>query len=365
MSAILFTADLHLGQRFDEKYALRQIVEIAIEKKLAAVVLLGDVFDRQQNRSSAPVELCAQLDRLQDLEIQVYYVQGNHERDDPPWLSCHPWPTHIDHMRIVHGPFSFYALDSLPYGKLQEELAKIPQDCNALLVHQAWSNWLSFEGAPQGDFEQIPDHVELLISGDFHPYKNEVHKNAAGKPLRAISPGTTVAQKIDEPHVNYVVLMDEEGVFKKKRLKSRTFIDCGLIVHPADLDKLIGELEQHLLDASKQAAESELPPEMAKPIIRVEYNYKLPDVRRRVERALSGRALAFFYEQCPKEVPIGTEVSAEKALSDAVTPLSALPQALDHAEHPAAFELVERLLNSQAPPEEELLRWRADFLETA
>jgi hypothetical protein len=361
----LIAADLHLGQRFDEEFALRQIVGIAIEKEVGVVIFLGDVFDKQSNRSSAPVALCAQMDRLEERDISVWFIQGQHEKDTPPWLECHEWPRHIDHQVVELGPYKAYALDFLPYGTLQEELAKIPPECDALFAHQGWSSWLSFEGAPQGDFEQIPEHIELLITGDFHPYKNEVHRNAAGKPLRAISPGTTVAQKIDEPHVNYVVLMDEEGVFKKKRLKSRTFIDCGLLVHPADLDKLIGELEQHLLDASKQAAELELPPEMAKPIIRVEYNYKLPDVRRRVERALNGRALAFFYEQCPKEVPIGTEVSAEKALSDAVTPLSALPQALDHAEHPAAFELVERLLNSQAPPEEELLRWRADFLETA
>lgn len=89
---LLHTADLHIGKVVngfslleDQKYILEQIVSIAKEQQVDAVLLAGDIYDR----AIPCVEAVAVLDEfytiLLNYGIQVLVISGNH--DSPERLS--------------------------------------------------------------------------------------------------------------------------------------------------------------------------------------------------------------------------------------------------------------------------------------
>ncbi len=86
----LHTADWHIGRQFhntsllaDQEYILRQLVNLAVEEKVDAIVIAGDVYDR----AVPPAEAVALLnDILEQLiienKIQVIMISGNHDSAD-------------------------------------------------------------------------------------------------------------------------------------------------------------------------------------------------------------------------------------------------------------------------------------------
>ncbi len=89
---ILHTADLHIGKKLhehsllpDQRHILRQIRKIAVEEQAAAVVIAGDVYDRQVPSTEAVSLLDEFLTGLVEEGIQVLMVSGNH--DSPERLS--------------------------------------------------------------------------------------------------------------------------------------------------------------------------------------------------------------------------------------------------------------------------------------
>lgn len=79
-------SDLHLGKRVnefsmleDQKYILKQILEICRERQADAVLLAGDLYDKQVPSAEAVQVLDDFLTRLADLGVQVFAVSGNHD----------------------------------------------------------------------------------------------------------------------------------------------------------------------------------------------------------------------------------------------------------------------------------------------
>lgn len=79
-------SDLHLGKRVnefsmleDQKYILKQILEICRERQTDAVLLAGDLYDKQVPSAEAVQVLDDFLTRLADLGILVFAVSGNHD----------------------------------------------------------------------------------------------------------------------------------------------------------------------------------------------------------------------------------------------------------------------------------------------
>ncbi len=89
---LLHLSDLHLGKKLnefslleDQKYILRQIVEIAAAERPDAVLLAGDIYDKSVPATDA-VQLCDDfITALADLEISVCVISGNH--DSPERLA--------------------------------------------------------------------------------------------------------------------------------------------------------------------------------------------------------------------------------------------------------------------------------------
>lgn len=81
--------DLHLGKSLgefdltkDQEYLLNQLLNIADEKKVDAVLIAGDVYDKSIPSESATRMLNYFLSKLAEREISVYIVSGNHDSDE-------------------------------------------------------------------------------------------------------------------------------------------------------------------------------------------------------------------------------------------------------------------------------------------
>lgn len=95
---LLCTGDLHLGRRptripaeldgprFSPKAAWRSTVQEAIDRAVDAVLVTGDVVDRENRFFEAYGPFEAGLERLDDATIPVVVVSGNHDFDVLPGL---------------------------------------------------------------------------------------------------------------------------------------------------------------------------------------------------------------------------------------------------------------------------------------
>lgn len=359
----LHASDTHLRVRNgDEQHAFKQLVDAAVKHKVRYVCLAGDLLDKQSNRARVVAFLYKELGRLRDAGIAVLHTQGQHDFDDPPWFSAMSWTHHIHKDTRTFDGIALYGLDWQPFGKLQEELAEIPNeaDTTLLVCHQVWGNWMGDVAAPQGSFEQIPEHVTHVHTGDLHQWKLEKRKNAGGETMTVLSTGATTQQKIDEPDTHHYALLYNDGRFEKRSLASRVMIDASLMVRSDDVDKFVAEAEGMLAEAYQRAAALELPEELHRPYLRVTFSSKLADVVRRVEKVVKDRAVLTFKQTVPEEKQTAYK-AAKIAKGDAVTPLSVLGEEVDKEERPAAYELTSRLLS--APDKEmEFAKWRAEFL---
>lgn len=83
---LLHTADLHIGKRIfemsmleEQKHVLRQIHEIALEEKVDAVLIAGDVYDRSVPSTEAVELLDDFLTTLIQAKVPVIMISGNHD----------------------------------------------------------------------------------------------------------------------------------------------------------------------------------------------------------------------------------------------------------------------------------------------
>lgn len=358
----LYCADLHIKRREDEKFALRQLVKAAMANQVGHFIVGGDTIDRQSNRAD-PISFLLRevLDPLAEAGVSFDYIQGQHDWDDPPWPSGHGNAFHAHKATFGVGPHTAYGLDFQPFGKLQEELAEVPRGVDLLFTHQGWGDWMGADKNPQGDFAQVPGHVKVVASGDLHAFKQEKHKNADGVKMLCLSPGATAMQKVNEPPEHFYFFIDDDGLFRARKLHSRIFIDWSLLNQARDLDRFMDEIEAELGTAYQTAASRDYPEGMLRPYLRVTYSHRLADTVRRVTKAVGDRAIIHWKEIPPSADPEVDKASAVPGQGEAVTPLSVLDDEVDKDEHPEVFELTSRLLQTNNC-EEEFQKWWLDTL---
>lgn len=362
----LYCSDTHLRhKRGDEQFAFTQIVDAAIGTRgVKRVIVAGDMLDKQSNRSRVISFVMKEVDRLEAAGIEFWYTQGQHDWDDPPWLSGHRWARHMHRQTVEADGCCFYGLDWQPFGALQEELKEVPEGADALVCHQVWSDWMGQVTNPQGAFAEVPGHIKLLLTGDLHERRLERRKNADGVKMTVVSAGATTQQKIDEPADHFYCLVFPDGSVEHKRLKSRVMIDWSVMNRSEDVDRFAAEIEPELASAAQKAAAMDLPADMCRPYLRVTYSPRLSDTVRRVERLVGDRAVLYFKELLPEEKVEAYQKARKGDKGAAVTPLSVLDQEVDKDESPQVYELVSRMLQA-TDKELELSRWRAEFMGDA
>lgn len=85
----LHLGDLHIGKSLsdfdlisDQRYILDQIIDIAKKKKVDAIFIAGDVYDKSIPSESAVNLLDYFINRLVEEKLKVFIVTGNHDSDE-------------------------------------------------------------------------------------------------------------------------------------------------------------------------------------------------------------------------------------------------------------------------------------------
>ena len=83
---ILHLSDLHLGRRLyhhsflpQQEKMLEQVVKIAVEQSVQAVLIAGDVYDKNVPAAEAVTVLDSFLTALSEKKIAVFLISGNHD----------------------------------------------------------------------------------------------------------------------------------------------------------------------------------------------------------------------------------------------------------------------------------------------
>ena len=268
----VFLSDLHLSVRAwksrpiegDSAFALKQACDLC-RKHNAPLVLAGDVFDTRQF-GSWPLHVF--LRHTADLP-RVYFIQGQHEMQDPPWCGVASNAEHI-HGKTVQlgGGINMYGIDFQLRGDLAEQIDKIPPSTDVVLAHQVWDPWMPEFASPQGSLKDVP-HCSLMVSGDLHQYKSDQITRDDGSVYTALSLGAASMRTVAEPSHHFVGLMDSSGSVTPWTLDSRPVVDREYNT-TTSLEEAYRDLEQAVASATASA-----PEEVKKPILRIKVDRQL------------------------------------------------------------------------------------------
>ena len=353
----VFCADLHLedgawstrpGIYGDAYYSFEQIIAYCIEHRLP-LVMGGDILEKKQNLARPIAKLCAGLTEMQNEELEVFYIQGNHEYDrNAPWLSVHPWPIHIHNVLYNIRGAQVYGLDWLPRGEIQDAFKQVPATTEILITHQVWKDFMGNLGRTDCELTDVYN-VQTVLAGDFHVTKVAEGVNAQGKPIKMLSPGSTAMQDMGEDsHKSFFVICEHEGqiTFAPKKLKTRDVVNY--VVKDAELlDELCaGKLVKEINLLADNAKACGYHTDIQKPLARVKFDKRLPDAYLRLMTAV-GDSAHMFCEAINDKAYVkqpGTRASAKNDLLAALTDL--VP------ENSAAYRLAAAMLAAEDPSKE-------------
>lgn len=360
MGNIAFIADVHAQRSAwvnrpiegDTQYALQQFARICDEHDVEAAVGLGDLKERPVTKSYDDGLWLELLQKLQTNSVytRFLYVQGNHDKANPPCLWQYPNAEHIDGKVVECGDEILYGIDYQDTDSLQAALDAVPDEVTILCCHQRWSEFMGSAANPQGSLKDIwGDNLWLVASGDLHEYVEKEIQPKFGGVTTFLSPGPPTMQSIVEDADKYVVLA-EDRVLRKVKLKSRPLLRSPMLNDRASLEEFLEALPSKLLGIIEKAAADDLPPAVQTPLLHVRYSYKMDDTVRRVTRLVGDKAHLFWKEQPPEEEEAESKV-AVIAKGEAVTPLGLLRHVVDPDVEPEVYNLVERGLTADTKDE--------------
>ena len=370
---LLVVSDTHLSDRIwkhrpiegDSYYSWHQIVDLAIIYEVEAVILAGDLLDKQTNTSRAIKELMAGLQKLRENHVEIYFNQGQHEFQEIPWMSLEDGVAEwldVATIKTQNGwniAGSDYKNSEGLMDFLQSQRAKA---ADILVCHQVWLEFMGEICKPQGSFSDIPPNVRYLITGDYHESLCQEY----GK-LVVISPGSTHLRSISEPEdkcVYSMTLPDDRSKAKIAQLPLRTRRVIEIKLEQNTEFKLAAaQVEAYLGMAADYAKEFDLPEHIAKPLMRLIFPQTAVELSNQVTKLVADRA-HLFYKQVKFVSPESLEpdINQHTDASERVGMLNCLDTYLDKKKQPATYGLATRLL--QAPdPDQALARWVKEQLQ--
>jgi DNA repair exonuclease SbcCD nuclease subunit len=363
---LLVTSDLHLSPRIwrhreilnDSYFAWELIVEAAITEGVDAVVLAGDILDKQSNPSEVIVHLLQGLNRLRHENIPVLYVQGQHEFQSKPWLSLGESPdsavTWLHDREVNIGGWRIAGSDFRPKAEFQEFLqGELVKAADVLVCHQVWEDFMGSVAVTQGSFSDVPPNVDLLITGDYH-----VHCERNRGNLRVLSPGSTHLRSVSEPPEKSLFLLelvpDGQHNVVSLELPTRKFILMDLLSVPDDEltnQETTAAIRELLLErlhaAEKEAAADELPPQLLAPIVYFKYYRSAAELVNQLSRYIEDRAHVFY--RAIAEDSSTLPVAAREHAVASTSLMAKLPEYFDPQVDKEKFRLAVGLLNADDP----------------
>lgn len=249
------------------------------KSKNCPLVIGGDLYDTNLPQA----RLVAKVNEILS-GIDVFLIQGNHDRDpETPWGALVKGVRHIHRQLVTIGGLKVYGLDFAPSNACAAGILDV-QKCDVLVMHQALSQGLGFDGAWNMDLNWVkPEITKNVLIGDLHCVRDELWSK--DKQVRALYPGSQYMTSVvdhQDPMFIFVKGMGADGFLDYQRipLPVRPFLDIEL----RDPSSIQGALE---LFESKAFVE--------KPILHVGYPAGDPGIFAGLKEALKDRA--FFIER--------------------------------------------------------------------
>ena len=103
---------------------VQQIVSFCCERKAKVLALGGDILDKPNPRPETIMFLRDQFDQLQEAEVQVVYILGQHDGRQN-WPLIHKHPIHLHNMVLDIDELSICGLDYMRPAEFMEAYASL------------------------------------------------------------------------------------------------------------------------------------------------------------------------------------------------------------------------------------------------
>ena len=270
--SLLWFADAHLDLAiwasrpdlvYDSRWAFSHLVGEAIRRKVEAVLAAGDLINIKRPPSAVVTFIRKQMDRLAKAKIPLYFIQGQHERADPPWFSTvHSWPKHLNGAAVSLDGRVIAGADWTPAVRLMDVMSALPP-ADTLMCHQVWEEFMGGITSPEGSISDLPEQFTTVVTGDYHKM---VMKRMGARLV--LSPGPTNMRKINESGACcYAVSTGPKFVWGKIPSRPVLRVDFRTAQEAPTADAIIAQLQAQI---AKSVVEAEsLPAELRKPIVYV------------------------------------------------------------------------------------------------
>lgn len=368
---ILIASDLHLSETIwkhrpifgDSYFAWKQIVSLAIKHEVQAVILAGDLLDKQYNPSGPIHALVTGVLRLNQAGISVLFNQGQHELMPTPWIKVGTKTTWLHKKKVIlevgKTKYTLVGCDYQDRTKFQEFLnSELASQADILVCHQVWQDFMGEVGKPQAAFEDVPSNVKLLITGDYHEAIITKHKD-----MTIVSPGSTHLRSIKEPSDKSVVLLTLTESTKKPMkldvlpLLSRSVTKIDLTKHENydHIPQALADIDAVISSETKQQG---VPEEVRTPILYVTYDEKHKQFfDTHITPLTEFHVFSKFKRSDGEEVFLEDEHNTDKA-----TLLSMLDKLF--AKDSKEYDLAVKLLQAGDEPTPVLEEWLEDQLKS-
>lgn len=218
------------------------MVDYALDENVSALLISGDLFDGNQRSAKTAAFLLAEFDRLASQGVEVFYIKGNHDAENPVTGGLqYPDNVHVFSGRgnkkqlgdtdvWIHG-VSFSGKHA-PESLLDRFSAPEPHGVNIAMLHT------SLAGSAGHDV-YAPCSVDELKQHDFdywalgHIHKRQIHSTSPW----IVMPGIPQGRDIGEPGAKTAtVLTIAEGKISTSELptSSMEFVALDIDITEAD-----------------------------------------------------------------------------------------------------------------------------------
>lgn len=197
--SFIHAADLHLDSPFvglkdlpkqifkriqdSTFHALKNMIDIAIEKQVDFVIIAGDVYDGEDRSVRAQIIFRKELERLQEANIPVIIAHGNHDHLGGRWTklampeNVHVFPAHVAKVSLITKggvPVQLYGF-SYPKKHVTEKMidqyVKIPgADYHIGVLH-------GHDSLDRSHYSYAPFHIQDLLNKEFDYWAlGHIHK---------------------------------------------------------------------------------------------------------------------------------------------------------------------------------------------
>lgn len=210
--------DLHLGKRVneismidDQKYILDKIIQIVNENDVKAVIIAGDVYDRQIPPQEAVCLLDDFLTKLNELNVKCFIISGNHDSDERLAFGVNIFEKSGVYVSPVYdSKLKTVAIDD-EYGKIDFVLMPFLRPAQ---VRRYYENVENETDAVKTVLEntQINNNRKVLIAHQFVTYRGEKPEQCDSEVLSVGTLGGIDVDLIKD--FNYVALGHIHGAQK-------------------------------------------------------------------------------------------------------------------------------------------------------